>query len=116
MPQQNKMEDRVNRIIVEMVSNMLHAENLNKLVWEEAVANAIYTRNRCPTRNLDFIMPEKSCSRMRPCIAHMHVFGRVAYAMVLNEKWGKFDAKDTNCLFLGYCKGSKAYRLMCLQD
>lgn len=52
----------------------------------------------------------------RPCIAHMHVFGRVAYAMVLNEKWGKFDAKDTNCLFLGYCKGSKAYRLMCLQD
>lgn len=30
-------------------------------------------------------------------------------------KEGKLDTKDTKCLFLDYCKGTKAYRLMCLQ-
>jgi hypothetical protein len=43
------------------------------------------------------------------------MFGCLAYAMVPDEKRGKLDAKDTKCLFLGYCEGTKAYRLMCLQ-
>jgi hypothetical protein len=36
--------------------------------------------------------------------------------MVLDEKRGKLDAKGTKCLFLGYCEGTKAYRLMCVQS
>ena len=35
--------------------------------------------------------------------------------MVLDKKRGKLDAEGTKCLFLGYCEGTKAYRLMCLQ-
>jgi hypothetical protein len=35
--------------------------------------------------------------------------------MVPDEKRGKLDAKGTKCLFLGYCEGTKAYRLMCVQ-
>ncbi len=38
------------------------------------------------------------------------------YAMVPEEKRGKLDAKGTKCLFLGYCEGTKAYRLMCVQS
>jgi hypothetical protein len=29
-------------------------------------------------------------------------------------KEGKLDAKATKCLFLDYCMGTKAYRLMCI--
>jgi hypothetical protein len=36
--------------------------------------------------------------------------------MVLDEKRGKLDAKGTKCLFFGYCEGTKAYRLMCVQS
>jgi hypothetical protein len=36
--------------------------------------------------------------------------------MVSDEKRGKLDAKGTKCLFLGYCEGTKAYRLMCVQS
>jgi hypothetical protein len=32
------------------------------------------------------------------------------------RKRGKLDAKGTKCLFLGYCEGTKAYRLMCVQS
>ena len=109
MPQQNGVVERANRTIVEMVRNMLHAQNLDKSFWAEAVVNAVYTRNRCPTRVLDSITPEEAWSGRRPCIAHMRVFGCVAYAMVPDEQRGKLDAKGTKCLFLGYCEGTKAY-------
>ena len=38
------------------------------------------------------------------------------YAMVSDEKMDKLNVKGTICLFLGYCKGTKAYRLMFLQN
>jgi hypothetical protein len=46
----------------------------------------------------------------------MRVLGCIVYAMVPEEKRGKLDAKGTKCLFLGYCEGTKAYRLMCVQS
>jgi hypothetical protein len=59
--------------------------------------------------------PEEAWSGRKPSVAHMRMFGCLAYAMVPDEKRGKLDAKDTKCLSLGYCEGIKAYRLMCLQ-
>jgi hypothetical protein len=115
-PQQNGVAQRANRTLVEMVRSMLHAQNLKKSLWAEAVVNAAYTRNRCPSRTLPSITPEEAWSRRKPCISHMHVFGCITYAMVPDEKRGKLDAKGTKCLFLGYCEGIKAYRLMCVQS
>jgi hypothetical protein len=43
------------------------------------------------------------------------VFGCVAYAKVPDERRSKLDAKATKCLMLGYCEGTKAYRLICLE-
>ena len=34
---------------------------------------------------------------------------------MVDAKRGKLDAKGTKCLFLGYCEGTKAYRLMCIE-
>jgi hypothetical protein len=99
-----------------MARSMLHAQNLKKSLWAEAVVNAAYTRNRCPSRALPSITPEEAWSGRKPCISHMRVFGCIAYAMVPDEKRGKLDAKGTKCLFLGYCEGTKAYRLMCVQS
>ena len=45
----------------------------------------------------------------------MRVVGYVAYAMMLDEKRNKLDAKGTKYWFVSYCKGTKAYSLMCLQ-
>ena len=39
-PQQNGVAERANRTIVEMARSMLHAQNLKKSFWAEAVANA----------------------------------------------------------------------------
>jgi hypothetical protein len=42
----------------------------------------------------------------------MRIFGCIAYAMVPGSMRGKLDAKGTRCIFLGYCEGTKACRLM----
>ena len=78
---------------------MLHALNLDKSFWTEAVANVVYTQNRCQVRALDSITPEIAWSGRRPCIAHMRVFGCVAYAMVPDERRCKLDANGTKCVF-----------------
>jgi transposase InsO family protein len=114
-PQQNGVAERANRTIVEMARSMLHHQNLNKNLWAEAVVTAVYTRNRCPTNALVGKTPEEAWSGKRPTITHMRVFGCIAYAKVPDEKRTKLDAKGTKCLFLGYCEGTKAYRLMCLE-
>lgn len=62
----------------------------------------------CPLLHLE----KKTWSRRRPSVAYMHVFKNKTYAMILDEKRGKVDANGTKCVFLGYCKGMKAYRLM----
>src|SRR5688500_13890735 len=45
----------------------------------------------------------------------MRVFECIVYTKVLDSKQRKLDAKGTKCLFLGYCEGTKAYRLMCVE-
>jgi reverse transcriptase-like protein len=113
-PQQNGVAERANRTIVEMARSMLHAQNLGHEFWAEAVVNAVYTRNRCPTNALSSMTPQQAWSGKKPCVSHMRTFGCIAYAKVPDCMRTKLDAKGTKCVFLGYCEGTKAYRLMCL--
>jgi hypothetical protein len=114
--QQNEVAECANCTLVEMARSMFHAQNLKKSLWAEAVVNAADTRNRCPSRVLSSITPEEVWSGRKPYISHMRVFGCIAYAMVLDKKRGKLDGKGKKCLFLGYCEGTKAYMLMCVQS
>jgi hypothetical protein len=93
--QQNRVAERANRTIVEMTRSMIHAQKLDKSFWAEAVVNAVYTRNRCPTRALEGMTPEEAWSGRKPSVAHMRMFGCLVYAMVPDEKKGKLDAKGT---------------------
>ena len=101
--------------IVAMVKHILEAQKLKKSLWMEAMVNAAYALNRCPTKALYFITPEEMWSERRPCVAHMRMFGSLAYAMVSNEKRGKLNAKAIKCMFLGYCGGTKVYRVKCFE-
>ena len=65
---------------------MLHSQGLGQEFWAEAVCNAPYTRNRCPTRVVYGMTPEEAWSGKKPRISHLRVFGCIAYAKVLDEK------------------------------
>lgn len=103
------------RSIVAIAMQMLEAQKLNKLLWVEAVANAVYTLNRCSMKALRSITPEETWDGRRPYIAHMPMFGSIVKVMVMDKKNGKLYVKEIKYVFLGNCKGIKAYKLMCLE-
>ena len=78
--------------------------------------NAVYTCNRYPNKALVNIALEEAWSGKRLCISHICAFGCIGYAKLLDEKRTKLDAKSVKCFFVGYCEGTKAYRLVCLES
>jgi hypothetical protein len=48
-------------------------------------------------------------------VSHLKVFSCKALAHVLDEKRIKLESKSMPCVFLGYYKGTKAYRLMSIE-
>jgi hypothetical protein len=48
-------------------------------------------------------------------VSHLRVFSCKALAHVFDEKKTKLESKSMPCVFLGYYKGTKAYRLMSIE-
>ena len=84
-PQQNGVSERKNRSILNMARSMLKSKNMPKEFWAEAVDCAVYLSNRCPTRSVKDITPQQAWKGKRPSIAHLRVFGSIAYAHVDDE-------------------------------
>jgi transposase InsO family protein len=110
-PQQNGVAERANHTIVERARSMLHDKELTYEYWAEAVATAIYLKNRSPTTALQNITPKEAWSRMKPTVKHLRTFRCKAYAHVPDERRTKLEPKSVECIFMGYDGNSKAYRL-----
>ena len=88
---------------------------LKQSLWTEAVANVVYILNGCPTRAYIPIHPEKHGVKGGFAL-HIYMCLEVLYMRWLwTKKKNKLDAKEIKYVFLSYCKGTKAYRLMYLE-
>lgn len=115
MPQQNGEAEHANGTIIEMARSILYAQYFKLEFWAEVIVNRVYTCYQCPTKALESTTPNEAWSGSRPHMEYIRIFGCIAYAMVLDEKKTKLNAKGMKCIFLGYCKGTKVYRLMCIE-
>jgi len=75
------------------------------------LSSSYYTLNRCPKRDVLDLTPEEARSRYKPDVAHMRLFGCIAYAHVPKEKWKKLNDKSIKCIFIGYITRTRSYRL-----
>ena len=64
--------------------------------------------NKCPSLALEFKTPMEAWSGEPPNYLGLKVFGSLAFAHV---KQGKLDARVANCVFIGYPKEVKGYKL-----
>lgn len=95
-----------------MAQCMLHHSNLGHEFWAEAVATGNYICNRLPTVALTGMTPEEAWSGHKPSVAHLWIFGCLAFAHISKELGGgKFAARSVKCLFMGYSSRMKAYKL-----
>lgn len=98
-----------------MTKDKYKAQNLKKLLFTKVVAYAVYTLNQCPTKATCSGSHKEMWRGRMPCIAHMCVFGNIAYTMIMDGKMNKLDAKIMKYVLLGYCKDIKPFRLICLE-
>lgn len=73
---------------------------------------AAYIKNHTVSHTLGDKSPIEIWTSVKPDISHFKVFGCQAMVFVPKQKRTKFDAKSKQYLFVGYCDGSKGYRLI----
>lgn len=91
---------------------MLLSSGLSKDFWGEAMSTAAFLINRCPSSAIDFEIPEERWTGRSVHYEYLRVFGCAAYAHI---KQDKLDARALRCVMLGYPKGTKGYRLWCIE-
>ncbi|CAJ2635927.1 unnamed protein product [Trifolium pratense] len=110
-PQQNGVSERKNRTLLNIVRSMIHAKNVPKRFWPEAVKWATYVMNGSPTLSVKDMTPEEAWSGRKPSVNHFKVFGCVAHVHIHDSQRKKLDDKSKKCVLLGVSEESKAYKL-----
>lgn len=110
-PEQNGVSERFNRTLVETTRCMLQGAKLPQKFWAEALSTAAYLRNRSPAKATQFKTPYEVFNGSKPDVGNLRIFGCISYAHVPKDERAKLDSKARKCVFLGYGKNTKGYRL-----
>jgi hypothetical protein len=112
-PQQNGVAERLNRTIMEMVRSMMLGAQLDQEFWVEAVATAVYLKNRSPHKVLREKTPYEMLNGRKPDLKHLKVFGCDAFILLPETQRSKLDAKSVKGIFVGYgeADGVKGYKV-----
>ena len=90
---------------------MHQLEGLSLDFLEEVVNCANYIVNQTTTKVLKNTTPEQAWSLIKLYAIHFHVFGNETWAHILDEKHKSLEPKNEKCIFFGYSKYLKGYRL-----
>jgi hypothetical protein len=94
---------------------MIRAQDLDLEFWAEAVNTTIYIKNQCPIKALESKTPQETWTSRKPDVSHLRIFDYKTFTHIPDEKKSKLESKSMPCVFLGYCEGTKTYRLMCVE-
>lgn len=109
-PQQNGVDERLNRTLDDMARSLLIDAKLPVGFWPEAIPTAAYIRNRCPVSTNDFKIPFEIWNNREADYDQLIKFGSIGYALKL--LFGrKFGPKAQKLVFIGYADDAKAYKL-----
>ena len=77
----------------------------------ETVNKASFIINRSPSSAIDLKIPEEVWSGRPVDYLSLKIFGCPTYVHVQSGERSKLDSKSRKCIFLGFEKGVKVYRL-----
>ena len=115
-PQQKGVAERNNPTLKEMANCMLQSKELSLNFWVEAINSANYIVNHTPTKVLKNITPEKAWSSIKIDVSHFRVVGNEAWPLFQMRKVKDLEPKSEKCIFVGYSKDVKGYRLIPLKS
>jgi hypothetical protein len=113
-PQQNRVAERKNCQLLEVVRASLFEAHMSTKYWGEAITAATYLINRIPSSTLGFHTPlsvlhKTICS---PAVSHLQlrVFGCTAFVHLHKPLRNKLEPRALKCIFVGYAQHQKGYR------
>nr|GEU49737.1 reverse transcriptase domain-containing protein [Tanacetum cinerariifolium] len=109
-PQQNRVVERRNQMLVEAARIMLIFSRAQLFLWAEAI-DACYTQNRSIIHRQFNITPYELINGRKLDISFLHVFGALCYPTNDHEDIGKLGAKGDIGFFISYSADSCAYRV-----
>lgn len=109
-PEQNGKAERENRTLVEAARTMLHAKNLPKKLWAEAVNTAAFVLNRTG-KGKDGKSPYEIWTNKKYDIHQLKAFGSPVFVHIPKERRRKWDSKGEKGLMIGYGEHVKGYRV-----
>lgn len=90
---------------------MLKSASLPQKFRAEAVTTAAYIKNRVCHSTINVQVPFTVWTRKIPSVRHLKVYGCLAYARLPDQGRRKLDDRARECIFVGYAKQTKGYRL-----
>jgi len=112
-PHQNGVAERMNRTLLELVRSMIHHRSVPKQMWAEALATAVYVRNRVTSRVIpSHLTPYHIWKKETPILSNLRVFGCKCWYVVPKKFVSKLDERSAPAIFVGYATRSKAYKLI----
>jgi hypothetical protein len=110
-PQQNGVAERLNRTITETARCLKLNAELPKIFWAEVVDMACYIINRSPKVALNGKVAAEVWTGQEVDYSFMRIFRCPTYVHISGEDRSKLDPKSKKCIFLGFKKGVKGYKL-----
>nr|GEV33830.1 integrase, catalytic region, zinc finger, CCHC-type, peptidase aspartic, catalytic [Tanacetum cinerariifolium] len=110
-PEQNRVVERINRMLVEAAKTMLIFSHAPLFLWAEAIATACYTQNRSIIHRRFNKTPYELIQGKKSDISYLHVFGALCYRKNDREDIGKLGVKGDIGFFIGYFANSISYRV-----
>ncbi|WVZ61112.1 hypothetical protein U9M48_011034 [Paspalum notatum var. saurae] len=105
--QMNGVVERRNATVVGTARSLLKAKGPPAWFWGEAVHAAVYLLNRVPTKGKT---PFEVWYGKKPAVHHLKTFGCIVYVKNTVPHLKKLEDRGRKMIFVGYEKGSKAYR------
>ncbi|OWZ24423.1 polyprotein [Phytophthora megakarya] len=105
----------MNRSIMEKDQSLLYYTGVPTIWWTEAVATAVYLINCSTNAAHSGVTPFELVFKVKPRLEHLCVFGWQGYAHIDDAKRTKLGVESFRCLFLGYSKNGKCYRVYDLE-
>ena len=110
-PQKNRVAERKNRTIMNVVRSMLNEKQVPKAFWPEVVRWCVHIQNRFPIVAIENKTLEEAWSGEKPVVEYFEFFGCAAHVHVPDQRRSKLDNKSIKCVFLVVNDESKAWRL-----
>nr|GMD76143.1 Retrovirus-related Pol polyprotein from transposon TNT 1-94 [Ipomoea batatas] len=86
--------------------------NFPKEFWGDCILHAVYIINRLPSVALNNKVPYQVLFNKMPQYQHLRVFGCLTFAAIPSCHRDKLSPRARKCIFLGFAKGVKGYKLL----